>query len=296
MLARLSAPVPQARAAVLLASLLWGTTGTVASFSQALSPLAIGAFAMGVGGLLQTLLAWRHIRQALVALQAQWPVLLTGALAIAVYPLAFYSSMRLAGVAIGTVISIGTAPFFTLLLECLIGQGGAVSRRWWLSFALGVTGLALLSLPGAAPASAPAPVTGTLLGLLAGFTYALYSWVAKRLIAGGIRSQAAMGSLFGLGALLLLPSLLLTGAHLLAPVGNLLVVGYMALVPMFLGYLAFGFGLRHVAASQATLLTLFEPVVAALLAVTVVGEPIPALGWLGMGLILGCLLLQAQGE
>lgn len=296
MLASWSAPEPQARAAVLLAALLWGTTGTAASFSQALSPLAIGAFAMGVGGLLQSLLAWRQIRRDWAALWPRWPLLLAGVLAIAVYPLAFYSAMHLAGVAIGTVIAIGTAPLFTLLLERRRGQRAAVSRRWWLSLALGVVGLALLCLPGAAPASAPAPLAGSLLGLLAGFTYALYSWVAKRLIADGIRSQAAMGSLFGLGALLLLPSLLLTGSHLTAPVGNLLVVLYMALVPMFLGYLAFGFGLRHVAASQATLLTLFEPVVAALLAVGLVGEAIPALGWLGMGLILGCLLLQARGE
>ena len=29
---------------------------------------------------------------------------------MAVYPLAFYTSMRLAGVAVGTVVSIGSAP------------------------------------------------------------------------------------------------------------------------------------------------------------------------------------------
>ena len=92
MLARLSAPVPQARAAVLLAALLWGTTGTAASFSQALSPLAIGAFAMGVGGLLQSLLAWRQIRRDWSALWPRWPLLLAGVLAIAVYPCLLYTS------------------------------------------------------------------------------------------------------------------------------------------------------------------------------------------------------------
>jgi DME family drug/metabolite transporter len=35
---------------ILVASLLWGTTGTVASFAPDVSPLAIGAFAMGFGG------------------------------------------------------------------------------------------------------------------------------------------------------------------------------------------------------------------------------------------------------
>jgi DME family drug/metabolite transporter len=42
------------------------------------------------------------------------------------------------------------------------------------------------------------------------------------------------------------------------------------------------------------LITLFEPVVAAALAVVVVGESIPLLGWSGIGLILICLLIQVK--
>jgi len=45
-----------------------------------------------------------------------------------------------------------------------------------------------------------------------------------------------------------------------------------------------------VPASMATTITLFEPVVAAVLAVYVVGETLPALGWLGVALIVICLL------
>ncbi|MBR9766562.1 MAG: EamA family transporter, partial [Rhodobacteraceae bacterium] len=37
-------------------------------------------------------------------------------------------------------------------------------------------------------------------------------------------------------------------------------------------------------------ISLFEPVVAALLAILVVGERLPVTGWLGVGLILACLL------
>ncbi len=54
--------------AVLAAAFLWGTTGTAATFAPSLNPLAIGAVAMGGGGLLQALLArssivqyWQHI-------------------------------------------------------------------------------------------------------------------------------------------------------------------------------------------------------------------------------------------
>jgi len=39
-------------AGVFIAATLWGTTGTAATFAPDLSPLAIGAMAMGGGGLL----------------------------------------------------------------------------------------------------------------------------------------------------------------------------------------------------------------------------------------------------
>jgi DME family drug/metabolite transporter len=65
---------------------------------------------MGVGGLLQAAAAFRVVRAHRVGLAAQWRTLAVAAGAVAVYPLAFYSSMRLGGVAVGTVVSIGSGP------------------------------------------------------------------------------------------------------------------------------------------------------------------------------------------
>ena len=41
------------------------------------------------------------------------------AVAVAVFPLAFYTSMRLAGVAVGTVVAIGSAPAAAAVIERL---------------------------------------------------------------------------------------------------------------------------------------------------------------------------------
>jgi len=38
--------------AIVIASFLWGTTGTAASFAPDISSFAIGAFSMGFGGIL----------------------------------------------------------------------------------------------------------------------------------------------------------------------------------------------------------------------------------------------------
>ncbi|YCQ26965.1 DMT family transporter [Arthrobacter sp. Z4-13] len=292
---------------VLAASVLWGTTGTAATFAPGVSPLAIGAVAMGVGGLLQALYAAYPIRAEWPRLWEQWRLVSLGALAVAVYPLAFYSSMHLAGVAVGTVVSIGSAPVAAAVIERLADHK-PLTRRWMAGALLGVGGAVLLSFAGhrsdgggAGPAAeswtGPA---GIALGLVAGITYALYSWAAHRLINGGTSSRAAMGTVFGVGGVLLMPVLFFTGRPLFESWANFTVGAYMALVPMFAGYVLFGWGLSRVRASTATGLSLVETVVAAALAVLVVGERLPAAGWIGAATVLAGLFLlvpraSAQG-
>ncbi|MDR5875671.1 EamA family transporter [Halomonas sp. CUBES01] len=278
---------------VLIAAILWGTTGTAATFAPQVSPVAIGAVAMGGGGLLQALLSAGRIRRHARLLRIQWSYLLLGALAVAIYPLAFYGAMRLAGVTVGTVVTIGSAPLLSALIEYRL-DGLRLTRRWMTGAGLGLAGMLLLGL---AEGSGDVPtgtesglVPGILLGLLAGLTYALYSWTARRLMQQGVASRAAMGATFGIGGLLLMPVLVVTGAPLLASWSNAAVGVYMALVPMLLGYLCFGYGLARITASTATTITLFEPVVAACLAVVIVGERLPVTGWAGIGMILACLV------
>ncbi|MDF6017209.1 EamA family transporter [Streptomyces sp. JH34] len=293
---RVPAPVGMGPMCVLLASVLWGTTGTAATFAPDVGPLAIGAVAMGLGGLFQAVVAAPAIRREAPRLRTRRGVVLIGALAVGVYPPAFYSSMHLAGVATGTVVSIGSAPLASALVERGF-DGRRLTRRWITGAVLGLTGTVLLCVAEATggPHSGPgsrstgSTVLGVALGLVAGLTYAVYSWAAHRLISRGITSGAAMGTVFGIGGLLLVPVLLTTGAPLLDSWSGAAVGAYMALVPMFLGYVLFGWGLAHVPASTATALTLLEPAVAAVLAVLVVGERLPPVGWAGVVLILGCL-------
>ncbi|WP_373924975.1 DMT family transporter [Vibrio alginolyticus] len=282
---------------ILFASTLWGTTGTAASLAPDVSALAIGAFSMGIGGFMQACLSAKSLKRDFRKVVHKKKTLLISIIALATYPLAFYSSMRFAGVAIGTVISISTAPFFSALLECLFSRNQTITKRWMMSFAIGVIGITLLL---ASESSANSLFDqdmkhwGVLLGLLAGLTYAIYSWGVKAMIDHGIESQTAMGSVFGIGGVLLLPTLFITGDNLFASSTNTAVMLYMALIPMGLGYVAFGFGLRFVTASGASILTLFEPVIAAALTVAIVGEEISFIGWVGITLTLVCLFLQSK--
>lgn len=222
-------------------------------------------------------------------------ILLLGAASVAIYPLAFYTSMRFSGVAIGTVVSIATAPFFAAILEHLISKKH-ISQQWILSFVIGAIGIALLTLGRDQSNNTAYSINqqslGILLGCIAGLTYAGYSWAARRLIESGVHSKSSMSGLFGCAALLLLPSLWFTGDNLFSSSTNALVSLYMAIIPMFVGYLLFGFGLNYIDASKATLITLIEPLVATILAVFIIGEKFKVIGWIGVALVSLCLLMQ----
>jgi DME family drug/metabolite transporter len=275
-------------------SVLWGTTGTAATFAPEAGPLAIGAAALGIGGLLQAAIALPALRAARSELRARVGTVLFGAVSVAIYPLAFYSSMQLAGVAVGSVVSLASAPVASGILERVIDRR-ALSRWWMVAAALGVVGGVILCVAqlGDRPAAAVDTVWGILLGLVAGASYAGYSWVAHRLMDNGVSRAASMGAVFGVGGLLLIPVLLITGAPLIASAHAFAVASYMALVPMFLGYLLFGIGLARVSASTATTVTIAEPAVATLLAVVVVGERLTGLGWAGLAVIALVLVLLA---
>src|SRR5665811_248590 len=234
-------PMPSGIVFVLVAALLWGTTGTAAAMAPGVGPLAIGAAAMGIGGLLQAAAASRVMFTHRGGLIAQWRTVMVSAGAVAVFPLAFYSSMRLAGVAVGTVVSIGSAPPAAAVIERIVDHQ-PLSRGWALGTTVGVSGVLALALahPGqtdpAATTATAQPVLGIALGLLAGFTYAIYSWGAVRVMRCGLPSRPVMGAVFGLGGILLLPALALTGAPIITSGSNLAVAAYLAIVPMFLGY------------------------------------------------------------
>jgi DME family drug/metabolite transporter len=279
-----------ARLHVLLAAICFGTTGTAQALGpDGIDPAALGAARVLVGGALLAAVALLLRRGASGPRWARGTVI-AGAAGVAVYQASFFAAVADTGVAVGTIVALGSAPTLAGVLEWAV-DGRRPERRWAAATAPACAGVALLALAGAGDAGISAP--GVALAVVAGASYATYTLAAKRLLQAGHAPESVMAASFGLGAVALLPVLALGATAPLVAPGGLALVLFLGVVPTALAYVLFARGLRSLSASETATLTLAEPVTAALLGVAVVGERLSGGGVIGAALVLGGLLVLA---
>jgi drug/metabolite transporter, DME family len=278
-----------ARLLVLIAALCFGTTGTAQALGPGgIDPAAVGAARIACGGALLVAFALL-VRRTRGPAWAKRPVL-AGAVGVAAYQASFFAAVADTGVAVGTIVALGSAPAITGAAEWAL-HGRRPTPRWAVATALACAGVALLALAGGSAAGI-SPL-GVGLAVIAGGSYATYTLASKRLLDDGHSPENAMAALFGLGAVALAPVLLIADAGPLAGLEGLALVLFLGVVPTALAYVLFARGLRRIPASEAATITLLEPVTAAALGVFVLGERISGGGALGAALVLGALVVLA---
>lgn len=279
--------------AVLAAAVLFGTTGTAQALGpDGTTPATVGAARLAVGGAALVVMAWAaggSARPLVAICRTRWG--LVAAAFVAVYQLCFFAGVARAGVAAGTLVTIGSAPFLTGLLAWAVDRV-APGRAWAGATAVAVAGLGLLSLGGASGGSGD--LSGLWFSLGSGLGYAAYTVAAKRLIETGHRSLDVMAASFGLGGVLLLPVLVAGPTAWLATPSGAALALYLGLVPTALAYAMYGRGLAVLPSGTVATLVLTEPVVATLLGVAVLGESLGVAGAAGCALIVLALAMLAR--
>ncbi|MEU0518924.1 EamA family transporter [Streptosporangium sp. NPDC006007] len=272
--------------AVVGAAVLWGTAGTAGLLAAGVDPVSLASARLVVGGLVLGAVAGPALR-----LLPRRGLLVSAAVAVAAYQLCFFAAVGLTGVAVGTVVAIGSGPVFTGLLSWLL-DGHPPTRRWAGATAVAIAGCAVLTGGGG-----EARVDGVLLALLGGLLYAFYAVTAARVIGAGAPSNAVMGAMFGGAAVVMFPVLLWTGTAWLTEPRGLLTALYLGCATTALAYLLYGRGLRATPVAIAATLALAEPAVAALLGVVVLGErltPVSAGGLVLLGVSLVAVALPER--
>lgn len=282
----------QARAAlaVLLAAALFGTSATsLALLTPGAPGPSVAAMRLLVGalGLVVVVLA-RGGRQDLTALWRRPATWVMGA-AVAGYQAFFFMGTARAGVAIGTLISLAAAPFLAGILGWILREG-APGWTWVVSTVIAVVGLTLLV---STNLGVEEPI-GMLYSLGAGVCYAIYTVVGVRLSRDGRPPSAVLAASFSIGAVLLLPAAV-TSTWWFSAAGVVEVL-WLGLATTTAAYLLFGVGLRALQPGHIATLNLFEPVVATILGVVILGEFLGGTGWLGTVLVLAALALLGLSE
>lgn len=288
---------------VLAAAVCFGTTGTAQALGPDADPLSLGAARILIGGgalaaiALVIQLAGRR-DDATGTSVAPTPggrtsrlapalAVLAGAAGVLAYQPAFFAGTEANGVAIGTVVALGSAPVLTGVLDWMMRRrfpGGV----WVVATALATAGVAILAATGGAGAG-PAAVDplGILASVAAGGSYAVYTLAGKALLDRGWSSSASMGSMFGVAAAISLPILLATDASWLATPDGLAMALWLGLVTTTAAYLLFGAGLKRLTPATVSTLTLAEPLTATVLGVLVLQERLP------LGAVVGLLVLAS---
>ena len=273
-----------ARLQVLLAAVCFGTTGTAQAIGPAASPVAVGAARIVIGGALLVLIArGRH-----VALPRRSVTAAGIAVGVCVYQLSFFAAVNLTGVAVGTVVAIGTGPAAAGALGRIV-NGERLTGRWALATVCAAAGIVLLAGDGGR-AVEPA---GIALAITAGLGYATCTVLSKRLIAAGSAPEAVMAAGFGGAAVLLVPVLAIAGPGFLTSAGGLGLAVYLGAIPTAVAYVLFSRGLRSLTSGETATLVLAEPLTAAALGIFALGEQPSVAAGIGAGLVLAGLAVLA---
>ena len=246
-----------------------------------------------IGGALLLLVA-----RAVPAAAAPWPRRELGviAAAIAVYQLSFFAAVDRTGVAVGTVVALGSAPAIAGVTARLF-DGQPLTGRWAAATALACGGVLLLVLGSGADASVD-PL-GIMLAVVSGTGYATYTVLAKRVLRLGHAPERVMAASFALGGVLLLPVLATSDLGWIVTPGGAALALFLGAIPTALAYVLFARGLRHLTPGETATLTLAEPLTATGLGFLVLGERPGAAAAIGAALVLAGLLTlaaPARGE
>ncbi|MFF7337740.1 DMT family transporter [Streptomyces sp. NPDC008163] len=282
-------PLRRGQLSVSAAAVAWGVGGAAAAElfrTSGLGPMAVSFWRFAIAAVILT--APRLLGQAprRPAGSTCGPASVLMGVALAVYQTAYFGAVQEAGLALGTLVTLGMSPLLVSVGAHLL-LGERLSRRGTAAIGLALIGLVILV---AHPVAGPHPFAGVLLALVSAIGYSAVTLWARR--SGATSASPAT---WGTGALCLLPFALLEGAWPGAEnaVESVTWLLFLGVVPTLLAYRWYFNGLVTVPSTTAAVLVLLEPATAALLAVAL-GERISVSLVVGSVLLLSAVAVLAR--
>jgi len=272
---------------VVVASVLFGTSGTARSFApESASSLSVAGVRLMVGAV--PLLAYGLATDGRNRPRLRTEAVAAGA-AMALFQVCFFSAMEHSGVAVGTMLTIGSGPVIAAVIDSLLGR--RPSGRVLIALVAALVGLAMLVLGSPPEGDSSFSVVGVLFAVGAGASYAVYTLLCKRLLDDGWSGTWTMAWSFVVAAVLGIAFVVPSSLDWLGTPSGPVTVAYLGLATISVAYLLYARSLSRLTGSMVVTLTLVEPVTATVLGALVLGEDIRPVSWLGAAVVLAALVV-----
>ncbi|MFV0285788.1 MAG: DMT family transporter, partial [Demequina sp.] len=282
---------------VVLAAVLWGTGGVAGALladHSGVPAVSVAMWRMVIAGVALTLLlaVTRRLSPRSLSASMVRRIVLTGALT-ALFEVLYFGAVALAGVSLATLATIGSAPLWVAVADAVVGRTRPAPRTV-AALALALAGL--VALLGGSIDAGNAALAGVGVALAAGAAFASLTFANRRPVPGlGAVRLTALS--FSAGGVMLVPVAHIGGwgvPHGVGGWGYALALGIVSTACAYVAYLT---GLVTVPPFVATIVTLLEPLVAAVLGALVLSESIGPWGIAG-GAALACaiILLRPQRD
>lgn len=278
---------------VVLAGVLWGTTGTVTKYIYAfgIEPLTLALLRTGISFFALYIFAILSGRPVRFRSEHALFFLAFGAVSVASFNFFYLSAIHLTTVTTAVVL-LYTAPAFSIVAARLFLKE-TLDRKKIFAVLLTFGGIFLV-VEAYRPGQLLLNVPGVLTGLGAGITYGVYSIFSKGALKRGYGTLETVILALGAGLIFLLivrpPWYLLPLAG--EPLMLWLLVLIIAVFSTMLAYVFFVTGLVHVEAGKATLAAAVEPVVAIVVAMIFLGETMTFMQLIGVLAVLTAVRWQ----
>lgn len=277
-------------AAVSLGALLWGTTGVAVRIVHertGLTAVPIGCLRLAVAGVAVFAVLGQHGARSAVDLVRRDPWLTVGAgIGLGSYQALYFVGVQDVGVSISTLVSLGVAPV-ALTVVAAVRRRRVPGVLQTVTVLAAVGGLVLISLK-LGGGSGSHPAIGLLASFGAGAGYAATTLLNRRMARDG-DALLLTGLTSAIGAVVLVPIAVANGLWWPSDAVASGWLVYIGVVTTVVAYALFFTGLKTVASETAGVLTLIEPLAAAVLAAIVVHESLSALGVVGAALMLAAI-------
>lgn len=278
---------------IVCASVSWGTIGVANQIlyaSGATNALSLTFLRLAIATPLFLLASWISLGRRLFHIKRRdlRTMMLMGIM-LALSQVCYVAAISSAGVSVSTLIAICTAPVLIVLLSAFITRE-RLAPMTLIALVAALSGTVLLVATRSHTGGGTVSPSGVLLAFLSACGYAGFVFCG-RLLKSHYHPLQINSVSFATGALLLLVCASSTRLVLAYPAGGWLLLLYLGCVPTALGYGLFQTGIRSLSATVASIVTMCEPLTAALLAWILFREELGPFGLLGAGCLLGAMTI-----